>query len=153
MASLLEIFTYPTVAGAKHYCRRLHAFKGASAQKAAPPAEHRVTCYDQPVAVTRRSAFSTRPSLAPSATKRSISGAPARSTNPAREIARRFHDRWCSAQPRLPPPQQRSRHIPPTSLPTPLPGGARVRQEMAPQPQSVVESKQCQSRRKTMLTS
>jgi hypothetical protein len=30
MASLLEIFTYPTVAGAKHYCRRLHAFKGVS---------------------------------------------------------------------------------------------------------------------------
>src|ERR1700737_3574813 len=46
MASLLEIFAYPTIAGAKHYCRRLHVFKGASAQKAAPPAERRFTCYD-----------------------------------------------------------------------------------------------------------
>src|ERR1700730_14433202 len=46
MASLLEIFKYPTVAGAKHYCRSLHAFKGASAQKAVPPAERRFTCYD-----------------------------------------------------------------------------------------------------------
>jgi hypothetical protein len=49
--------------------------------------------------------------------------------------------------------RQPSRHIPPTPFPTPLPGGVRVRRAMAPKPQGVVESKQCQSNRKPAAAS